>query len=113
MSGQKINNYFRRYKKLNERTWHQEILGGTLQNIGSHASGYLEAGFDLDGWHEWFELACPDIFRQHESIGEVINSAWDVEEETAIRIFKKYCREYEATSKWAIDTYVKHMKIAA
>ncbi len=97
---------------MSEHTWHQEILGRTLQNICNYASGYLEAGFNLDGWHEWFELACPDIFRQHESIGEVINSAWDVEEKTAIRIFEKYCREYEATCKWAIDRYIKHMQTA-
>jgi hypothetical protein len=96
---------------MSERTWHQEIFGRTLQNIGSHASRYLEEGFNLDGWQEWFEQACPDIFREYESIGKIIDGAWDVQEETAIRIFKKYCREYETTCKWAIDKYVKHMQM--
>lgn len=94
-------------------SWHKEIYSKALFNIGRYCGGYLDKGFKLDGWYEYFKTQHPDEFLKYKTIGKKINELWDKSDGPSMAEFKKLIKSYEQAYKWAVDKYVAHLKAEA
>ena len=94
-------------KKFN---WHQEVIDRATAAISKHASRLIMAGFNFEGWFEWFQHSHPDIFRKYEALPVKLHSAGRKNDSKSMEEFKALCRQYQDAEIWAIDQFVEHLK---
>ena len=90
--------------------WHKTTFTATIKRIGRHCDQYINEGLKLDGSYEWFQETHPKVFKKYVALREKKQAMWNKSGEKSMSEFKKLCKDYEDTWKWAVDQYVAHLK---
>lgn len=89
---------------------HNDIFHETMQRIGEHAFKFIEQGYDLEGWLDFFKFQYPVNFEKFKNIEEELDILSMKEDDESLAKFKCYCDRLEGAYSWALEKYIGFVK---